>query len=963
MNKAYEFLVSTSKTRSEGPDPARIVLLLRTQSILFSRYGKILAPYKYAGYPMLIKTIQLETADEKLFSRETPLLPAASELAYHTVYVSALNAEELRRENGIDVVASALSRCMDVVGVKTKNEDTAAVVSMYIVKLLGVAAGFDACCEKIVEQPEIVRNVARCLYYKDISMLALAALECAVGFGRSAALQNLMADFGAIWHLVGYLFRYDYTLAEGGIEAAVESNKQETANHSAVMAFRALGRMGGYLTGTIQLKRDLAESVAVSEPDTELTVEEASSLAGQNELDLTSPVNDRVRRAMEGLLTWHLARQLSSVSASSALKMINSNAENPYLIWNNGIRADLLEYVERQGGTVVRIGEQDEDLGASFLAADLKGEYKVGNVYLRIYIDQPSFVLEDTDGFVNALVVRLRALGEVLYRPAPPQPPEDAPADSEQAQAVAKYAEDRTAACRESSMCLHALATVLSNHPESATLLVAKFKLLFYFLRVDDDEEVQVRALQAIGNALGNRDCVTAIGEAGVLQNVLLLVATLPVAHPEILAALQGLFSSPKIVAEGLAKGALIYMLQLVCNSKNPAVRIGAALVITKMAADKLHGPRVVLALAKYLPPIFLDAMRESPEAAVHMFEGTHENPELIWEDETRQRVQQTIKKLCRTFYEEQSANPIACRWSVPMDMVPIYQSASQEFCVGGIFLRLFLKQPNWGLRNPKDFLTALYDKMFEEANANVMNANPDTAAVEVPEEPIRSVAEAIVLLVKVQTVLASYLFSLGLVQRTFSLMRSPQKSVLVAAALVSHELASHQVCVEAMTAFPSIELMMSLMRGAPSQLHLAADTLRLMFESTLAPEKGSLVKNALDAQLIPFVMGILDSALEIDNSSAVKAQLVKAMKAMTRDVTYGEAARQELDASPVWASFRDQRHDLFLTTDTVRGLLTGPTGPSTKGYLTSSTTPSASVARVTMGGESRSVFKPPELD
>lgn len=64
-----------------------------------------LEPYKYAGYPMLIKTITMETEDEQLFSKTSPLLPASTELAFHTVSCSALNAEELRRENGIEVSA------------------------------------------------------------------------------------------------------------------------------------------------------------------------------------------------------------------------------------------------------------------------------------------------------------------------------------------------------------------------------------------------------------------------------------------------------------------------------------------------------------------------------------------------------------------------------------------------------------------------------------------------------------------------------------------------------------------------------------------------------------------------------------------------------------------------------------------------------------------------------------------
>jgi len=63
----------------------------------------VLEPYKYAGYPMLIKTVQMETQDDTLFSKSAPLLSAATELCYHTVNCSALNAEELRRERGIEV--------------------------------------------------------------------------------------------------------------------------------------------------------------------------------------------------------------------------------------------------------------------------------------------------------------------------------------------------------------------------------------------------------------------------------------------------------------------------------------------------------------------------------------------------------------------------------------------------------------------------------------------------------------------------------------------------------------------------------------------------------------------------------------------------------------------------------------------------------------------------------------------
>lgn len=121
-----------------------------------------LEPYKYAGYPMLIKTITMETEDNQLFSKASPLLPAAVELAFHTVNCSALNAEELRRDNGIEVLVNnnpevnklldfqsacgklilvcfcvnqvlleALSRCVNVLTASSKPDDMAVQVGCH----------------------------------------------------------------------------------------------------------------------------------------------------------------------------------------------------------------------------------------------------------------------------------------------------------------------------------------------------------------------------------------------------------------------------------------------------------------------------------------------------------------------------------------------------------------------------------------------------------------------------------------------------------------------------------------------------------------------------------------------------------------------------------------------------------------------------------------------------------------
>lgn len=44
----------------------------------------------------------------------------------------------------------------------------------------------------------------------------------------------------------------------------------------------------------------------------------------------------------------------------------------------------------------------------------------------------------------------------------------------------------------------------------------------------------------------------------------------------------------------------------------------------------------------------------------------------------------------------------------------------------------------------------------------------------------------------------------------------------------------------------------------------------------------------------------------------------------MTHNLSYGDKVSQLLNSNQVWAEFRDQKHDLFITDSNVRGYLTG---------------------------------------
>lgn len=74
------------------------------------------------------------------------------------------------------------------------------------------------------------------------------------------------------------------------------------------------------------------------------------------------------------------------------LKTLNCNSETPYLIWNNGTRAELLEFLEtrRQTRDVVA----DLTIDDSFVYSAHIGELIIGNIFVRIYNEQPTYQIE-----------------------------------------------------------------------------------------------------------------------------------------------------------------------------------------------------------------------------------------------------------------------------------------------------------------------------------------------------------------------------------------------------------------------------------------------------------------------------------------------------------------------------------------------------------------------------------------
>ena len=81
--------------------------------------------------------------------------------------------------------------------------------------------------------------------FQHLTSLCAIAAECVSSLAIDSDLQMHMLQAGVLWHLLIFLFDYDFTLEESGVVTEEENSQQAVANKLAKLAVLACGRLAG----------------------------------------------------------------------------------------------------------------------------------------------------------------------------------------------------------------------------------------------------------------------------------------------------------------------------------------------------------------------------------------------------------------------------------------------------------------------------------------------------------------------------------------------------------------------------------------------------------------------------------------------------------------------------------------------------------------------------------------------
>lgn len=207
-----------------------------------------------------------------------------------------------------------------------------------------------------------------------------------------------------------------------------------------------------------------------------------------------------------------------------------------------------------------------------------------------------------------------------------------------------------------------------------------------------------------------------------------------------VLSANLRLPSSTLIYDSGVA-----FVLDIFCNETVSELRVRAAELLTRMAADRLVGGKVRIQLNKFLPPLFADAMRDAPSTAVQLYETSSENPELIWTDDMRMRLsavcsaqechspcdsnecfvfQKVVHRITQRQLAVITQDPQAEWVGIDPQDESELPNLDAEISVGGIYLRLLVANPGWVLRKPKEIVGELIEAGLQGLQKEAVRTN-----------------------------------------------------------------------------------------------------------------------------------------------------------------------------------------------------------------------------------------------
>ena len=821
-------------------------LLMKTQIIICKRHQDEIGAYKYPAYNMILTCLKLPSEIDinddcscLLKAARADFVKTAVELMFQTCLVSPLNAEELVTLGGVSSLSSLLNFYLESYA-KNRQEiylgkngiagdHLILEIITNIVRTLSGISYFESGRKAIVEleQPsKFCIDWRRCLdghYWDDISpMVKKYSLEGIANMAKDHTLQELLVGSGIIWPLVHCLLSYDPTLETISTEHDEQINQmmtQASSNNHAKLATRALGMLCGVMTDD----------------------------------KLKTPNNPKLYALLQNILTTPISKMLRNQRPTELLKTLNVNVETPTRIWNVGMRKELVDFIKVMEKDRDAIGyrsfDKEIDTAKAFSYSALSNEVNIGGVYIRVFtsIGGGKTSLREIENASTFAIELLQYIGQYMQKHT--------------GQSLVLTRDENFLSTRED---LYDISDKRFTMAIKALLLLVQMDSLIDDVLCDDNnrapaillsllelpDECEAFSLSSdIITLLSPKqtfaDAVARQGELWRLLQVLEqdfsntirsdqnnLETNSAVVQSEIdgkkeadqavasatrqrrgWALLESLTSSTSIANSLIKTSGWLELLGILVGytkfTKLWSGRQGAAKTLARLLWDPATGAIAAPMLQKFLPSALVSLLKEEgADALLRAFDSECETPELIWDGDMRSELRVAIAEHIESCLRLQKDGKGGCLYNLPPGFQVKYKKLEDELYIGGVYVRLFLKEPTFSLHDPSAFLEMLMQSWTRElevltSDKNINELSSKTSLTVAKQDKVELLTSAAVYLCKVRSPLNDKLAQWGYMSLSASfiersLLKGLKGAPLLSAIRLLHVASSRRSNVEA---------------------------------------------------------------------------------------------------------------------------------------------------------------------
>ncbi|KII64220.1 DnaJ subfamily C member 13 [Thelohanellus kitauei] len=298
-------------------------------------------------------------------------------------------------------------------------------------------------------------------------------------------------------------------------------------------------------------------------------------------------------------------------------------------------------------------------------------------------------------------------------------------------------------------------------------------------------------------------------------------------------------------------------------------------------------------------------------QSMILLYESQQENPELLWNTETRDTVSTYISNLKNKVFEKQQEDPNST-YDISKDFV---DNINQEdsLMIANVSVHRFIAQPSWVLRHSREFLCGLFDKIYPTYTTKKL--------IDISED-METLTTAICLFLQYNPVQCDQLPSLGHISKMIGFLdkSSTGSSVAKSTLRILNSCSNTRSCI--LDIYKNERWLFAVLESfekRPDCAMLGASIINNCFSQEVSLVSTYILQN----DFIPKLVRVLNYPLqEIERPLEAKAFIVNGLQALEKDLTHGKRITQLLNDFPEWKQYRFQKHDLFIDQSDTQHLL-----------------------------------------